>query len=226
MAQAPQRPAIARLPSHRTKVSVLFRDVCDRLRHYVTLLSPGMELTEVGLSRELGISRTPVREALIQLSNEGLVQFRHNGRCHVAELSEQDVLEMSQIRAALEGMAAAILAPKITPEQLDELRQLAIAADNLQQDHVDQEQADEAFHLRFLRFAGNVRVCELLYQHGMLERMVRIPRPMPGQPAIVMSPIKHGHLVDALAAGDPEHCERIFRGHVYSAKLFASGGEL
>lgn len=206
---------ITKVKSHHTKSSILFREVCEKLRHHVTTLGPGVRLGESSLSEKLGISRTPVREALIQLSNEGLVQFRGNGRCHVATLTRQDVVEMCDVRIGLEATAARALALTIIPEQLAELRKLALAADRAEKtarSRAEWDQGEEAFHRRLLELAGNSRIIELLERQGLLERLLTLPLkdwrhyPRPVAP-------RHVDIVDALAQGDPDRCDRVVREH-------------
>ena len=222
MSKASQSRTMTKLKSRRTKTSILFREVCEQLRHHVTALGPGFALSEISLSEQLGISRTPVREALIQLSNEGLVQFRGNGRCHVATFTKQDVVEICDVRIGLEATAARSLASTITAEQLAELRTLAIEADRAEKasrSRADWDRAEEAFHRRLLEFSGNSRILELLERQGLLERLLTLPlknwrhRKRPEAPW-------HVDVVDALATGDPDLCDRVLRAHTGVRKQF------
>lgn len=221
MADLNQMSSLGRLPSHRTKVSGLFREVCERLRHYVTALEPGAPLSEAAIGEQLGISRTPVREALIQLSNEGLIQYRGNGRCHVATLSKQDVIEMSEIRSALEAAAARSLAVTITAEQLQELNGLAEFVDRAESyasARAEWDRGEEAFHRRFLKMAGNSRIFALLERQGLIERLLTLPI-QDWRASLQTDPgPTHKDLVAALASGDSEHCDRVFRAHADSRK--------
>ena len=79
----------------------------------------GEELVESSIGKELGISRTPVREAIRQLELEGLVQLVPNKGAFVTGISEKDVRDIYLIRARLEGLAARMAAKNITPELLD-----------------------------------------------------------------------------------------------------------
>lgn len=216
MTKAVQSPSITKLKSHRTKSSILFREVCEQLRHHVTVLGPGGPLSEISLSEQLGISRTPVREALIQLSNEGLVQFRGNGRCHVATLTRKDVAEMCDVRIGLEATAARTLTTTITPEQLAELRTLAVAADRAEKaarSRAEWDHGEEAFHRRFLEFAGNARIVELLDRQGLLERLLTLPLKDWRDRRRPKNAPSHCDVVEAVANGDPEVCDRIVRAH-------------
>jgi len=208
---------ISKLKSHRTKTSILFREVCERLRHHVTSLEPGAKLSEITLSEQLGISRTPVREALIQLSNEGLVQFRGNGRCHVATLTKQDIIEMSDVRIGLEATAARSLAQTIQPDQLAELQKLALAADRAERQarsRAEWDSAEEAFHQRLVELAGNSRITELLQRQGLLERLLTLPLANWRHSAETKNDPGHKLIVEAIASGDPETCDRVVRAHI------------
>ena len=84
-------------------------------------LAPGTSLTEVKLSQELGVSRTPIREALMQLELEGLVKTTHNKGAVVVGISSGDVNDIYLIRTKVEGLAARRAAQNISDEELDAL---------------------------------------------------------------------------------------------------------
>ena len=83
----------------------------------------GDSLNELRLSKSLGVSRTPVREALMQLELEGLVKNIPNKGAVVVGISEQDVEDIYEIRIRIEGLAAKLCAEKITGKELEELEQ-------------------------------------------------------------------------------------------------------
>src|ERR687884_94343 len=84
-------------------------------------LAPGARLKEEELARELGISRTPIREALLILQAEGLVDAAPNRGATVRAHTAQDLDDLYQLRALLEGFAARRAAARLTAEQLEEL---------------------------------------------------------------------------------------------------------
>lgn len=83
-------------------------------------IRPGTRLVERQLAKQLGISRVPVREALIQLEKDGLIVSKSDGR-YVIELSEQDIGKLYQVRRALEGLAVELAAQNTSPERADAL---------------------------------------------------------------------------------------------------------
>jgi DNA-binding GntR family transcriptional regulator len=125
---------------------------------------------EADLARQLGISRGPVREALAQLKAEGLVREAPRRGSVVAELSDADVRELYELRAALEVRAARLLierddeqALERLGEVLDELRAVAAADDRAAFAHFD-----ALFHDELCRLSGNGRLHRVFDQHARL----------------------------------------------------------
>ncbi|QIB27742.1 GntR family transcriptional regulator [Caloranaerobacter azorensis] len=88
-------------------------------------LKPGERLMEVQLAEKLGVSRTPVREAIRKLELEGLVVMIPRKGAYVADVSIKDILEVLEIRASLEGLAAQLAAERITDDELEALKMKA-----------------------------------------------------------------------------------------------------
>ncbi len=84
-------------------------------------LRPGERLMEVQLAEKMGVSRTPVREAIRKLELEGLVDMIPRKGAHVAELSVKDIMDVLEVRASLDGLATALAAERITDDELKEL---------------------------------------------------------------------------------------------------------
>ena len=100
-----KRPSVS--PSNDRPVN-LAREVISALRGEIVSgkLQPGAPITEPSLAKRFGISRAPVREALIALERDGLVQFKTTGRTRVRKLTKKDFTEIMEARVALESMAA------------------------------------------------------------------------------------------------------------------------
>jgi DNA-binding GntR family transcriptional regulator len=135
----------------------LYQDVAERLRQQIFAreLEPGAWIDELKLCAALGISRTPMREALKVLAAEGLVTMKVRRGAYVTEMSERDVREAYQLLALLESDAAAQVAQRATDAELQELQSLHEALAQ----HADDRQAffaaNEGFHLRLLAIEGN-----------------------------------------------------------------------
>lgn len=87
-------------------------------------LRPGERLMEVQLAEKMGVSRTPVREAIRKLELEGLVDMIPRKGAHVAELSVKDIMDVLEVRASLDGLATALAAERITDDELKELKHI------------------------------------------------------------------------------------------------------
>lgn len=87
-------------------------------------LRPGERLMEVQLADKMGVSRTPVREAIRKLELEGLVDMIPRKGAHVAELSVKDIMDVLEVRASLDGLATALAAERITDDELKELNHI------------------------------------------------------------------------------------------------------
>jgi len=101
-------------------------------------LKPGERLMEVQLAEKMGVSRTPVREAIRKLELEGLVTMTPRKGVHVAALSPKDIIDVLEVRASIEGLAASLAASRISEDELKELKHINnqflnyVEKDNLQ----------------------------------------------------------------------------------------------
>ena len=103
--------------------------VCETLRDAIRkgVLAPGERLMEIQLAEELGVSRTPVREAIRKLELEGYVIMMPRRGTYVANLSIRDVNEVFEIRTSLDSLASGLAAERITDEELEHLQRLLVA---------------------------------------------------------------------------------------------------
>lgn len=121
----------------------------------------GEELREVAIGEELGVSRTPVREAFRQLELEGLIQIIPNKGAYVTGITEKDVKDIYIIRSLLEGLCAKLATENITDEQLEELEETVyLAKFHAGKGHLEQlAQLDNRFH-EILYEACNSKILE------------------------------------------------------------------
>ncbi len=180
-------------------------------------LLPGEALVESELARQLGISKTPVRDALSRLENEGLVVKLPYKGAFVAELTQQDLHEIFALRAALEGFAAGQAALRCTPEDLDTLSRIIArhqqAVDD--QDFPGIEQCNRGFHQRIVTCAGNQRLAGILNNlDDHLHRYRTLANYQQGR--MHKSSREHERVFEALAARDAAAAEGLMRNHMLS----------
>jgi DNA-binding GntR family transcriptional regulator len=182
---------------------------------------PGAPLREEMLAGDIGVSRTPVRDALRRLLADGLVESARNRGTFVAEITTDDLLEVYQLRATLEGFAARRAATRITEEELGELRRLADmmeAIDGPAETRVARFHALNAeFHRTLVRAARSRRL------EGMLGWVFQVPLVLLKQYRmqewinITRSNHQHREIIEALATRNSE-----WAGFAVSAHLNAT----
>lgn len=136
-------------------------------------LKPGERLMEIQLANKLGVSRTPIREAIRKLELEGLVLMIPRKGAEVAEITEKNLRDVLEVRCALEELAVQLACDRIDQNQVKELHAAADHfRDVLDSDDITQiAQADEAFHDVIFTATGNGRLIQLL--NNLREQMYR-----------------------------------------------------
>ncbi len=180
---------------------------------------PGQRLKEEELAQQLGISRTPVREALLVLQTEGLVVASPNRGATVRSYDLPDVEDMYELRALLEGNAARRAATRIGTDALQMLHESCVRFEKLVGgSDVDQLVAENAhFHGTILDAADSERLT------GMVRQVIATPltyKSYTWYSAEQATASYHSHrqLTNALERRDPSRAEFIMREHVYEAR--------
>lgn len=183
-------------------------------------LPAGRRLKELDLARELGISRTPVRDALTRLNAEGLLDFRPNLGATVALWSEVQIEQMFRIRAMLEPFAAEIAAGKIGDEGIAELRGLCgimeeAARRETSADLIKLASANARFHRIIIDAAGSEHLAKLVAMAMDAPLTLRIFGRYTLE-EIQRSMRHHREVVDALSHRDPAWAASSMRTHILS----------
>jgi DNA-binding GntR family transcriptional regulator len=184
--------------------------------------SPGEKLSEEELAASVGVSRTPVREALRRLHAEGFVDWEANRGATVPAWSEQDLEEIFELRALLEGYGAELAAVRITPAEIARLRQLSAEMERQAQgqepDRADRiAMCNAEFHGIVLKAGRNRRLSALLgaiVQTPLVNRTFR----RYDDAAMARSMSHHRELVDAFEAGDRAWAGSVMRAHILAAR--------
>ncbi len=178
-------------------------------------LRPGARLLEVQISRELGTSRAPLREALIQLEREGLVTRAPNRGTFVANVNEDLVHEVASLRGVLEGFAARLAVTRLQREDLDRLDTILkdMSAMARRGDFPRMVELDYQFHESIMQASGH----RLLYQTWTgMDRKIRVYLSATNLMYADMKTVVRGHvrILDALRRRDPERAARVMADHM------------
>ena len=178
----------------------------------------GDELKEVAIGEELGVSRTPVREAFRQLELEGLIQIIPNKGAYVTGITEKDVKDIYMIRSLLEGLCARWACEHITKEQMEEMEEnIYLAKFHAQKGHLEQlAELDNRFH-DILYEACNSKILEhqlrdfheyvLRVRKKTLSNVNRGPK----------SNEEHEQIMEAIKAKDADRAEKLANMHMINA---------
>ncbi|WP_374523334.1 GntR family transcriptional regulator [Hydrogenophaga sp.] len=198
----------------------LYEEVAERLRQRIFQreLEPGSWIDELKIADELGISRTPLREALKVLAAEGLVTMKVRRGAYVTEVSEKDLIDVYHLLSLLEADAVAVVAQSGSDAALAELQALHDELEGATQDRDRFFEINERFHLRLLELADNrwrqqmvsdLRKVMKLNRHHSLFKAGRIEESL----------AEHRAVMQAIRARQAEAAAQRMRDH------FASGLE-
>jgi len=172
-----------------------------------------IRLDERQLSHDLGVSRTPIREALSVLEQEGFVRSIPRRGIHVVRKSKHEVVEMITVWAAIESMAARLAATRATNGELAELRRLIEAFQDDPTGHISEySDANMAFHRAIIRLGGvglMTGLTDNLFIHMRAVRAVTMTQDNRAQRSVA----DHRAIVAALVARDADLAERLVREH-------------
>ncbi|WP_299947682.1 GntR family transcriptional regulator [uncultured Microbulbifer sp.] len=185
-------------------------------------IAAGSKISEPGLARRFNASRGSLREALMHLESLGLLERRVNVGARVVDLGERGLLELYEVREALEGMACRLAAQQRTEEDLAELRQMLSRHE--QQEELQagkayfQPEGDFDFHFRIVQASKNAllidTLCNRLYYRV---RMYRYQLGM-ASPRARRAFREHSHIIEAIEAGDGELAELLMRRHIRASR--------
>jgi DNA-binding GntR family transcriptional regulator len=191
------------LPSLRRYAS-LREEVAGALRAALVAgqMVPGRVYSAPALAARFGVSPTPVREAMLDLAKEGLVEVVRNKGFRVTELSERDLDEITELRALIEVPSVARLYGRVTVDDLERLRPLAttIVDAAREGDLIAYVEADRRFHLGLLELGGNSRIVETVGELRMRSRLFGLSR-LAERGQLVPTAEEHVGLLDLLATG-------------------------
>jgi DNA-binding GntR family transcriptional regulator len=195
----------------------LYLQVAERLREliYRRELSPGDWIDEIALTQQLAISRTPLREALKVLQQEGLVELIPRRGCRVKELDEQELLEMFPVMATLEGLCTNLAAQKLSATDMKQLEKLHERLEKYAASgNVDKYyEVNREFHTAIQTLSGNrwlSRIASELRNVLVLARHRQLT--LPGR--LLESLEEHRTIMQALKDNNPDAAQQAMLEHI------------
>jgi DNA-binding GntR family transcriptional regulator len=202
------------------KSTSLADQVFDKLENDIILgvYPKGEILTELKLVDQLGVSRTPIREALRRLEQERLIADTGKGSL-VLGITEDDLLDIMNIRERIEGLVAYYCALNITDEGIKELKHLTDLQDfyfsKRDLDHL--RQVDDQFHDTICRLSGRTVICDTLTPlHRKTRRYRR--NAMENWERVTQSTKEHYAIYEAIASRDADRAKKLTKQHIINAK--------
>lgn len=181
---------------------------------------PGDPLKEAELARRLGVSKTPIREALLRLHEDRLVHIAPYKGAVVAGYSREDLMHIYGLRELLEGACAREAAQTAAPEALAELARIVRETSQASEEPESQESAAllSAFDEVIYQQTRNPYIAALITNlHAHLQRIGQLTVRIPGR--FARSAAQHEGIFEAIVRHDPEGAERLMREHVTSVML-------
>ncbi|MEM8691429.1 MAG: GntR family transcriptional regulator [Pseudomonadota bacterium] len=210
------------MPNQTEKTPPNFSIAVTKLREMIfsSELGPGTDHLETELAQTLGMSRTPVREALLVLEAQGLLTMRPRKGVRISPLSPDDMSEIYDVLTELESLAAADAAR--AGYNADDLKALTQTISDMDkalaiEDREGWAQADDHFHQELMRLGGNSRAARIV---GMMADQVRRARlvTLYMRPLPIKSNEDHTKVLNAIREGEEETARRLHREHRLSAK--------
>lgn len=192
--------------------------VFESLREAIILgrLGPGERLMEIQLAEEMGVSRTPVREAIRKLELEGFVVMVPRKGAYVAGVSIKDIADVFEVRAALEGLAASLAAERITEEEMDELEE-AIVKISGEEDFIQVVKGDSMFHELIYKASRNQRLIQIItHLQEQINRFRLTSLSVPGRLKIAVG--EHKKISEAICSRDVDLAHSLASEHMENAE--------
>lgn len=204
---------------HRPLREVVYEQI--KLQILTGKIKPGTRMMEVEVANEMGVSRTPVREAIRKLEKEGLITIEPRRGAYVSDISVKDMVDILEVREDLEGLAASLAAERITKEQLSEMEEVTRSYSKAIADNDTEAiiKYDEQFHKLIVNSSGNntlislsetIQDLALRFRYLYYDDFSRYEN----------MPSEHKHIMEAIVSGDKEAARRVADSHVGKLKKF------
>lgn len=205
------------------KSATLSEDLVQQLSNAIVHgdIPQGSKISEPELAKQYGVSRGPLREAIVKLEGLGLVTRTANVGARVIQLNIQDMLDTFTMREALEGMAARLAATSMSSEEVTSLYALLdkhqAYLDSNKDEHYLQQGGNDDFHLRIIHASGNVKLIRLLTEelYSVIRMYRRHTADQRSDPRQALR--EHRAILDAIANHEGDLAELLMRRHISRA---------
>ncbi|MCQ4084823.1 GntR family transcriptional regulator [Streptomyces sp. RB6PN25] len=189
-------------------------------------LRPGQVYSAPGLAEEFGISATPVREAMLDLAREGLVEPVRNKGFRVTEVNERDLDQYTEIRTLIEVPMVGRITKTASREDLEALRPIAeeIVRAAREHDLIGYLEADRRFHLSLLALSGNNRLVETVGDLRKRSRLYGLTA-LDSRGELIPSAEEHLELLDLMLAGEAKAAQKCMTRHLGHVRSLWAKGE-
>lgn len=213
------------LQNHRPLREIVYEELKRQIM--IGEIPPGTRMMEVELAEDMGVSRTPIREAIRKLEKEGLVSIEPRRGAYASEISIKDMVDVLEVREFLESMAAGLAAKKINQEDGEKISKVSQAYKKAVESGRTEEiiKADELFHRLIVECSGNKTLIQMMNQVQELALRFRYIY-YEDFSRYKNMPYEHQEIVDAIISGNEEMAKEKADSHVRRLKEFViSRGE-
>ena len=184
-------------------------------------LKAGQRLMEVQLAEQLGVSRTPIREAIRKLELEGLVVMLPRKGAYVANMSFKDLIDVLEIRSSLEGLAASLAAERLREEDISDLERVAKEFEkSVREADIDNVlKKDVEFHEKIFLMANNKKLYQLITSLWEQVHRFRVTY-VSNYDASLSLVDEHNRILEAIKSGDCELAKKYATEHIELAEQF------
>ncbi len=204
------------------------KQLADRIvRYLVSNRDNGRrKITEEMIARYFKVSRTPVREVLKYLEEEGLIQTKRKRGITFKEFSEEEIREVYDLRAILEEFAVREAVKNITQDEIKKLRGYVRMYNEARRrrDRVSGEEADRLFHGALIEISGNRYLGSLIKRIRLYSRVFKVGIDIEGTiygRKVDINPYSHTKIIKALSTGNPDIAGEVIKNHIFWARDYA-----
>lgn len=212
------------LQNHRPLREIVYEELKRQIM--VGEIAPGTRMMEVDLADEMGVSRTPVREAIRKLEKEGLVTIEPRRGAYASDISAKDMVDVLEVRQDLEGMAAGLAAQKIAEGDILQLKDMtrrykeAVEAGDIE----EIIKQDEDFHKYIVGLSDNKTLIKMVSQVQELALRFRYIY-YDDFSRFKNQPLEHQEIMEAIMSGDANSARRFAEVHISKLKDFVKSEE-